>query len=77
MCTITWSKDKCPPREVRDFRVIVARDARTQKKPGNRYAQITVWNVLNLVFNEGEKSGALKEGQKFFVSITTPLPGIF
>jgi hypothetical protein len=58
----------CPPREVRDFRVIVARDARTEKKPGNRTAQITVWNVLNLVFDEGGKAGAFAEGQKFLVS---------
>jgi len=62
----------CPPREVLDFRVIVARDAHTEKRPGNRTAQITVWNVLNLVFDEGGKAGAFAEGQKFFVTNLIP-----
>lgn len=67
----SFGQSICPPREVRDFRVIIARDARTEKRPGNRVAQITVWNVLNLVFDEGGKGGAFQEGQKFIVSLAS------
>ena len=56
-----------PPRDVKDFRVVVARDARTDRKPANRTAQITVWNVMGLVFEEGGDGGNFKVGQTFLV----------
>jgi len=52
---------------VKDFRVVVARDARTDRKPANRTAQITVWNVMGLVFEEGGEGGDFKVGQTFLV----------
>ena len=56
-----------PPRDVKDFRVVVARDARTDRKPANRTAQITIWNVMSLVFEEGGEGGNFKPGQTFLV----------
>jgi len=56
-----------PLRDVKDFRVVVARDARTDRKPANRTAQITVWNVMGLVFEEGGEGGNFKVGQTFLV----------
>jgi len=61
-----------PPRDVKDFRVVVARDARTDRKPANRTAQITVWNVMGLVFEEGGDGGDFKAGQVFLVSNLLP-----
>jgi hypothetical protein len=52
---------------VKDFRVVVARDAGTERKPANRIAQITVWNVMGLVHEEGGENGAFKVGQTFLV----------
>ena len=52
---------------MKDFRVVVARDARTERKPANRAAQITVWNVMGLVHEEGGENGAFVVGQTFLV----------
>ena len=52
---------------MKDFRVVVARDARTDRKLANRTAQITVWNVMGLVFEEGGNGGDFKAGQTFLV----------
>ena len=56
-----------PPRDVKDFRVVITRDAHTDRKPANRTAQITVWNVMGLVFEEGGERGNFKVGQTFLV----------
>lgn len=56
-----------PSRDVKDFRVVVARDAYTDRKPPNRMAQITVWNVMSLVFEEGGDGGDFKVGKTFLV----------
>jgi len=61
-----------PSRNVKDFRVVVARDARTDRKPANRTSQITVWNVMSLVFEEGGDVGDFKVGQTFLVSNLLP-----
>jgi len=61
-----------PPRDVKDFRVVIARDAHTDHKPANRTAQITVWNVMGLVFEEGGERGDFKIGQTFLVSNLHP-----
>jgi breast cancer 2 susceptibility protein len=57
-----------PSRDVRNFRVVVAQDACTRRRPANRIAQITVWDVLGLSFEEGSSQGTLKTGQRFLVS---------
>ncbi|KAF9644663.1 hypothetical protein BDM02DRAFT_3190371 [Thelephora ganbajun] len=62
----------CPLRNVKDFRVVIARDARTDRKPANRTAQITVWNVMSLAFEEGGDRGDFKVGQTFLVSNLFP-----
>ncbi|KAJ6520132.1 hypothetical protein C8R45DRAFT_806075, partial [Mycena sanguinolenta] len=35
----------CPPREVRNFRVLIVADACTRRRGANRTAQLTVWDV--------------------------------
>ena len=44
------------------------RDARTARKPANRAAQITIWDVLSLSVSEGEEAGNIEMGQRFMVS---------
>jgi len=61
-----------PPRDVKDFRVLIARDVHTDRRPANRTAQITVWNVMGLVFEEGGEGGEFKVGQTFLVSNLLP-----
>lgn len=63
-------QDKCPAREVRSFRVIIVKDAYAPTRGGdiNRKAQLTVWDVLNLLVAEGSSAGEFKLGQKFLVS---------
>lgn len=56
----------CPPREVRSFRVLLMRDARTTRRPAHRVVELTVWDVLSLSFNEAP-GGQFKEGQRFQV----------
>ncbi|TFY81492.1 hypothetical protein EWM64_g2524 [Hericium alpestre] len=60
-------KHICPPREVRNFRVLFMKDARTERRPAHRTVEITVWDVLNLSFDEGRKPGSFAEGQRFLV----------
>ncbi|KAG1885542.1 hypothetical protein F4604DRAFT_1726659 [Suillus subluteus] len=66
--------DKCPPREVRSFRVIIVKDAYTPTRGGDngRKAQLTVWDVLNLSIAEGSQAGEFKLGQKFLVTNLMP-----
>ncbi|TRM66012.1 hypothetical protein BD626DRAFT_546395 [Schizophyllum amplum] len=62
----------CPPRSVRSFRIIVGRDARTQRKPAYRIAQITVWDVMNLALYEGKQEGTIEIGHRFLVTNLMP-----
>ncbi|KAG2368840.1 hypothetical protein BDR07DRAFT_1390250 [Suillus spraguei] len=68
--------DKCPPREVRNFRVIIVKDAYTTTRGDNsnsgRKAQLTVWDVLSLSIAEGSQAGEFKLGQKFLVTNLIP-----
>ncbi|TBU29846.1 hypothetical protein BD311DRAFT_660398 [Dichomitus squalens] len=57
----------CPPRNVRDFRVVVAKDARWCRKEPTRTVQITVWDPMRMVFSEGGSPGDIREGQRFLV----------
>lgn len=61
--TIRLEQKSCPPREVRNFRVIRFKDYRTARRPARRTGQMTVWDVLSL----GEDS--LQEGRRFLVSL--------
>ncbi|KAK0481755.1 hypothetical protein IW261DRAFT_1472286 [Armillaria novae-zelandiae] len=64
--------DICPPRDVRNFRVIVVKDARTQRRPGNRLAQLTVWDVLNVTLSEGKRAGSFESGDRCLVTHLQP-----
>ncbi|KAI0253208.1 hypothetical protein BJV78DRAFT_220331 [Lactifluus subvellereus] len=61
----------CPLREVRSFRVLLMRDARTTRRPARRVVELTVWDVLSLTF-DGAPAGHFKDGQRF--QITNLLP---
>ncbi|KAL0951607.1 hypothetical protein HGRIS_008287 [Hohenbuehelia grisea] len=63
---------KCPPRKVRNFRIVIVQDARTRKRPANRTAQLTVWDVLSLELTEGGRAGSFESGQRFMVTNLMP-----
>jgi hypothetical protein len=63
----------CPPREVRSFRILVVQDARTIRRPANRTALLTVWNVLQLNLAEGSSAGSFECGQRFLVGFLSSL----
>ncbi|EIN13926.1 hypothetical protein PUNSTDRAFT_117563 [Punctularia strigosozonata HHB-11173 SS5] len=66
-------KDLCPPRNVKDFRVIEVTDARSERNNPLRKAQMTVWGAMALERSEdGESIGCLKEGQTFLVTNVQP-----
>ncbi|KAJ7654824.1 hypothetical protein B0H17DRAFT_1099452 [Mycena rosella] len=50
-------KRVCPPREVRNFRVLVVQDACTRRRGANRSAQVTVWDALGVGFEVGQRYG--------------------
>ncbi|KAJ7161264.1 hypothetical protein C8R43DRAFT_992095 [Mycena crocata] len=58
-------KTVCPPREVRNFRVLLVQDACTRRRGANRSAQLTVWDVVGLA--EG-----FQAGQRYAVSNVVP-----
>ncbi|KAF9454198.1 hypothetical protein P691DRAFT_754960 [Macrolepiota fuliginosa MF-IS2] len=62
----------CPPRDVRNFRVIVVQDSQTCRRPANRYAQLTVWDVLSLTLSEGVEPGTIKTGSRFLITNLIP-----
>jgi len=66
-------KTICPPREVRSFRILVVQDARTIRRPANRTALLTVWNVLQLNLAEGSSPGSFDCGQRFLVTNLLPI----
>ncbi|GLB35844.1 putative BRCA2, oligonucleotide/oligosaccharide-binding, domain 1 [Lyophyllum shimeji] len=65
-------KHICPPRNVRSFRIIVVQDSCTRRRPANRKALLTVWDVLNLSFCEGGSPGSFGIGQRFIVTNLKP-----
>ncbi|KAF8808104.1 hypothetical protein BYT27DRAFT_7338672 [Phlegmacium glaucopus] len=66
-------KTLCPPREVRSFRILVVQDARTIRRPANRTALLTVWNVLQLSLAEGSSAGSFEFGQRFLITNLQPI----
>ena len=67
LSSTSFSQILCPPREVRSFRILVVQDARTIRRPANRTALLTVWNVLQLTLTEGSLAGSFECGQRFLV----------
>jgi breast cancer 2 susceptibility protein len=67
-------QESCPPREVRAFRVLIVQDSRTCRRPANRTAQLTVWNIMSLALDEGSKPGGFAVGQRYLVSLHLPCP---
>ncbi|KXN88856.1 hypothetical protein AN958_06726, partial [Leucoagaricus sp. SymC.cos] len=65
-------EETCPRRNVRSFRVIVVEDSQTCRRPANRYAQLTVWDVLSLTLSEGAKPGAIEPGGRFLITNLVP-----
>ncbi|KAL5536048.1 hypothetical protein ACEPAF_4152 [Sanghuangporus sanghuang] len=63
----------CPPREVRNFRIVQVRDARTLRRPANRIAHLCIWDVLSLCVSEGGKAGAIELGQRFLMTNLVPM----
>ncbi|EMD32562.1 hypothetical protein CERSUDRAFT_99292 [Gelatoporia subvermispora B] len=62
----------CPPRNVRNFRVVVFKDAQWRKRPPLRQVQLKIADVLSLHVGEGEAPGSFKEGQRFRVTNLMP-----
>ncbi|KAF9502328.1 hypothetical protein BDN71DRAFT_1378343 [Pleurotus eryngii] len=62
----------CPPRNVRNFRVLEVQDTCTRRRPANRTAQLTAWDVLKLTFSEGGEAGSFQVGQRFQVANLIP-----
>ncbi|KAL5640302.1 hypothetical protein ACGC1H_007540 [Rhizoctonia solani] len=56
----------CPPRKVRNFRVVVIKDARPLQKPTGRVAQLTAWDVLAF------EADALCVGQRYLLANVQP-----
>lgn len=64
-------EDLCPVREVKDFCVLVVKDAHTSRRPPNRTAQITVWDVVSLTTCEDSMKG-FEIGQRYLVTNLIP-----
>ncbi|KAH9486281.1 Breast cancer type 2 susceptibility protein-like protein [Psilocybe cubensis] len=62
----------CPPRDVRSFRVLIVQDARTIRRPANRKAMLTVWNILGITLEEGSQAGDFQVGQRFLATNLVP-----
>ncbi|KAJ7651639.1 hypothetical protein DFH06DRAFT_1094705 [Mycena polygramma] len=58
-------KRVCPPREVRNFRVLIVQDACTRRRGANRSAQLTVWDVVG-------RAEGLDVGQRYMVTNLVP-----
>ncbi|KAI6136380.1 hypothetical protein F5141DRAFT_24654 [Pisolithus sp. B1] len=61
----------CPAREVKDFCVLVVKDAHTSRRPPNRTAQITVWDAVSLTTSEDSMKG-FETGQRYLVTNLIP-----
>lgn len=65
-------RTNCPARDVRSFRILIVKDARTDRRPANRTAQLTVWDVLNLSLSEGSAAGTFELGKRYLVTNVIP-----
>ncbi|KLO09271.1 hypothetical protein SCHPADRAFT_574338 [Schizopora paradoxa] len=64
--------EKCPPRDVRNFRIVVVRDATPSKRAGRRRAVVTIWDILSLFVSEGGQAGKIEVGQRFIMTNLKP-----
>lgn len=62
-------QDVCPPRQVRNFCVLIVKDACTRRRPANRQAQLTVWDATGLTSGDSAERAGFKTGQRFRVSL--------
>ena len=53
---------------MRNFRIVVARDSQTFRRPAQREVQITIWDVMSIQLIEDEKLGDFQPGQRLLVS---------
>lgn len=60
LLSLSFEQERCPPRQVRSFRVAHIRDAQTSK-PALRKGQLTLWDAVQL----GDDS--LEEGKRYLV----------
>ncbi|QRV80418.1 DNA recombinational repair protein BRCA2 [Ceratobasidium sp. AG-Ba] len=58
--------DVCPPRKVRNFRVVVIKDACTLRRPTERTAQLTIWDILSVA------GDSLRTGQRYLLANVQP-----
>lgn len=58
---------------MRSFRILIIQDARTSRRPANRTAQLTVWDVVNITLDEGSQAGAFGVGQRFMVNLSSQI----
>ncbi|KIP11131.1 hypothetical protein PHLGIDRAFT_100069 [Phlebiopsis gigantea 11061_1 CR5-6] len=65
-------QEVCPPRDVRNFRVVVVEDAQTRKRPKQFTAQVTIWDVLTAYISEEGIPGDFKVGERFIVTNLDP-----
>lgn len=59
--TISFLQDKYPVRDVRGFRVVRVRNARTGEKAATRTALLTVWDAQSF------EDGFFREGTRYLV----------
>ncbi|KAJ2932806.1 hypothetical protein H1R20_g4284, partial [Candolleomyces eurysporus] len=65
-------QETCPPRNARSHQVLVVKDARTDRRPANRVAHLSVWEVDKIDLSEGSRSASFTVGQRFLVSNLSP-----
>ncbi|EKM61613.1 uncharacterized protein PHACADRAFT_248310 [Phanerochaete carnosa HHB-10118-sp] len=63
---------ECPPRKVRNFRVLVVEDAETRKRPKQFRAQVTIWDVLAAYVSEDGTPGDFRAGERFIATNLEP-----
>lgn len=56
--------------------MLIIQDARTSRRPANRTAQLTVWDVLSLSSDEDSKAGGFEVGQRFMVYFSHRKPSL-
>ncbi|KAL0581056.1 hypothetical protein V5O48_000949 [Marasmius crinis-equi] len=64
--------DTCPPRNIRSFRVIFVQDARGNRHPSNRTAQLTIWDILNVQLMEDKPPGYFEPGYRCIATNLMP-----
>ncbi|ESK92722.1 rad51-associated protein brh2 [Moniliophthora roreri MCA 2997] len=64
--------DICPRRNLRCFRVVFIKDAQSNRRPANRKAQLTIWDVLDIQLSEGKPAGHFETGYRCIITNLMP-----